>query len=469
VDMRVADSETIDRSTLRPGMSWSAHMWATLVLAFPLIGAQLGQMAINIADTVMVGWLGATELAAAVLATQAFFFVFIFGVGFAQAVIPVAANAEGQGDVRGVRRSVRMGLWVLMLYSALVMLPLWHIETLLLWLGQESQTSALAGAYMRVAQWAMFPALLIMGLRSYLAVLGRAHVVMWATFAGVLLNILLNYMFIFGNFGAPALGIVGAAVASLGTNLLGITWLILYTQMKPELKRYELYVRFWRPDWPAFLQVLRLGWPIGATIIAEVGLFTASSIMVGWLGTIPLAAHGIALQLASVAFMVPLGLSNAATVRVGIAHGRRDWTGLHRAGWSAVWISVVFGAVAGLFFWFIPDVLIGFYLDESNANAAAVLAFGVPLLIVAAAFQIVDGIQVAAAGLLRGLQDTRVPMIIAVVSYWLIGLPAAYVLGFTFGLGAVGIWWGLAAGLSAAALLMARRFSRRTILGLTEG
>lgn len=466
MDTRI-DDETVEQSALRPGMSWSGHVRDTVWLSIPLIGAQLGQMAINITDTVMVGWLGATELAAAVLATQAFFLVFIFGVGFAQAVMPVAANAEGRNDIRGVRRSVRMGLWVLAAYSAVVMVPLWHLEAILLGLGQEAETSALAGAYMRVAQWSMFPALFIMGLRSYLAVVGKAHVLMWVTLAGVVLNAGLNYLFIFGNYGAPALGIVGAAVASLGTNILGATWLAFYTERNPLLRKYELYVRFWRPDWPAFLEVLRLGWPIGLTIIAEAGLFSATSIMVGWLGTIPLAAHGIALQLASVAFMIPLGFSNAATVRVGVAHGREDWEGLRRAGWSALALAILIGVLAALTFFLVPGLLVGFYMDESNAHAAQVVAVAVPLLHVAAAFQIVDGIQVVSAGLLRGLKDTRMPMFIAIVSYWVIGLPAAYIFGFVAEIGAVGIWFGLAAGLTAAAALLTWRFAERDRLGLT--
>ncbi|VVT24079.1 MATE family efflux transporter [Rhizobium sp. EC-SD404] len=465
MDTRV-DALTVEQTAIRPGLTWAGHARASMLLATPLIGAQLGHMAINISDTVMVGWLGATELAATVLATQGFFLVFIFGVGFAQAVMPVAASAEGRGDIRGVRRSVRMGLWVLMLFAALVMLPMWHTETILLSLGQQPAIAALAGEYMRVAQWAMFPALIMMGLRSYLAVVGKAHVLMWATFVGVFLNIGLNYLFIFGNFGFPALGIVGAAVASLGTNLFGAAWLFWYTSSKDVLKKYELYVRFWRPDWPAFFDVVRLGWPIGLTIIAEAGLFAASSIMVGWLGTIPLAAHGIALQLASIAFMIPLGLSSAVTVRVGVAHGQRDWTGLQRAGWSGVVLAAAIGLAAAMTFLIIPGVLVGFYMDESNPNAAEVIAFAVPLLYVAAAFQIVDGIQAVAAGNLRGLKDTRMPMIIAIVSYWVIGLPAGYVFGFPLGFGAMGIWFGLAAGLTVAAVFLSLRFSKREQLGL---
>lgn len=466
MDTRI-DADTVEDAALRPGQSWAGHAWATVALSAPLVGAQLGHMVINITDTVMVGWLGAEELAAAVLATQAFFLVFIFGVGFAQAVMPVAANAEGRGDIRGVRRSVRMGLWVLALYSTIVMLPLWHLESILLALGQERQTSALAGEYIRVAQWAMFPALYMMGLRSYLAVIGRAHVLMWATFAVVFLNAGVNYLFIFGNFGFPALGIVGAAVASLATNIAVAIWLYWYTLKKPELAKYELYVRFWRPDWPAFFEVIRLGWPIGLTIIAEAGLFSAASIMVGWVGTIELAAHGVALQLASLAFMIPLGIASAVTVRVGVAHGRDDQLGLKRAGWSAVAIAIGIGVAAALTFFLVPEWLIGFWMDEDNPNAAEVVAFAVPMLYVAAAFQIVDGIQAVSAGNLRGLKDTRMPMIIAIVSYWVIGLPAAWLFAFVIGMGAVGVWFGLAAGLTVAAVFLTLRFYNRDRLGLT--
>ncbi|MBC8129466.1 MAG: MATE family efflux transporter [Rhizobiaceae bacterium] len=447
--------------------SWMSHLSATLALGLPLVGAQLLQMSIHVTDTVMIGQLGAAELAAAVLASQAFFLVWMFGAGFAQAVMPVAAAAQGRGDLRGVRRSVRMGLWVVTLYGALAMVPLWQLETILLALGQEARTAALAGAFMRVLQWAMFPALVIAGLRSYLSVVGRASVVLWVTLAAALLTALLNYVLIFGHFGLPALGMAGSAVASVGANGAGAAIMVVYTARRHDLAAYELYVRFWRPDWPAFLEVLRLGWPISTTIIAEVGLFAASSVMMGWLGTIPLAAHGIALQLASIAFMVPLGLAQAGTVRVGLAHGRGATADLGRAAHTVLALGILVSLAAALMFWIVPSGLIGLYLGDGDPNAAAVLAIGVPLLAVGAAFQIVDGLQVVASGLLRGLADTRMPMIIAVLSYWGLGMPAAYVLAFPLGFDGPGVWWGLALGLFASAVLMTWRFHRRAALGLT--
>ena len=309
------------------------------------------------------------------------------------------------------------------------------MDAILLALGQDPEIAALAGSFTRILQWGLFPALTIAGLRSYLSVLDRAHVVLGVTVAGVAINALADWALMFGHLGMPALGMQGAAIASLATNAAMCAIMVGYTALSPELKRYELYVRFWRPDWPAFVEVLRLGWPISTTIIAEVGLFATASIMMGWLGAVALAAHGIALQLASIAFMVPLGLSNAATVRVGRAYGAEDWTGLSRAAQTGLALAAVIATFGALLFFIVPKGLIGLYLDESNPDAAAVLTVGVPLLAVAAAFQIFDGVQVMAAGVLRGLRDTRVPMLMALFSYWAVGMPVAYVLGFVFHLG----------------------------------
>ncbi|MBW8636558.1 MATE family efflux transporter [Hoeflea sp. WL0058] len=449
-------------------LSWSSQIRATLALGLPLIGAQLAHMAINVTDTVMIGWLGAEELAAGVLGAQVFFLFFILGTGFGLAAMPLAAQAHGRDDVRGLRRAIRMGMWVILLLGAISMIPLWFTGSGFIALGQEPHVAKMAQDYVRVAQWALFPALLMTVLRSYLSALEKAHVVLWATVLGALANALFNYMFIFGNFGAPRLEIVGAAVASLGTTTITFVALLIYCVKKKELERYELLVRFWRPDWRAFFELLRLGWPISATIMAEVGLFAAAAVMVGWLGAIELAAHGIALQLAGIAFMVPLGLSNAATVRIGQAYGRKDWTGLGQAGRVAVGLSIVATLTSASLFWLFPDTLIGWYLDSNNPDSAAVLRHGAPLLAIAAAFQVADGLQAVGSGLLRGLNDTKIPMFIAVTSYWIVGLPLGYLFGFVMGYGAEGVWWGLASGLVLAALLMNWRFAARRRLGLVE-
>ncbi len=445
---------------------WPRHVADTVVLAVPLIGAQLAQMAMGVTDTVMIGWLGAMPLAGSVLGVQGYFITYIFGVGFAQAMLPMAAAAEGQGDVTGVRRTIRMGLWILAAYSALVMLPLWQGERILLALGQEPEIAAIAGRYLRVAQWGMLPALVVMGLRSYLTVVGRAYVVLAVIATGAVLNGVLNYILIFGHLGAPRLEVAGAALATTLTSFAMASMLIGYSAAARSLRRYELYVRFWRPDLRALVDTLRLGWPIGATIIAEVGLFAASSVMMGWLGAVPLAAHGIALQIASIAFMIPLGLASAATVRVGVAFGRGDEADLGRAGFTALALATGIALLGATLFWAVPERLVGFYLDPQNDNAGALLAYAVPLVLVAAAFQTVDSLQAVASGILRGLKDTRVPLVIALFSYWAVGLPVAWVLGFVVGLGGPGVWAGLATGLAAAALLLSARFVFRDRLGL---
>lgn len=439
-------------------MSWPAHARATLALGVPLVGSQLGGMAMNTTDTVMLGWYGVTELAAGSIATQVLFTVMMFGAGFAYAVVPMAAQAEGQGDTRQVRRSVRMGLWVAALFCLLVMPLLWFTETILLALGQDQEVATLAGIYMRVAQWSIFPLLLWWSLRGFLTVIERTRVVFWATMAGVLLNGLLNWAFIFGNWGAPELGIVGAALATLGTNLLVFALLVAYCTFEARARTYEIFVRFWRADWGAFWEVFRIGLPISAMITAETGLFIFSSIFMGWISVVALAAHGIALQLASLAFMIPMGMAQVATARVGHFHGRNDRLGLDRAAATVLAMCLGFAAFSATLFFLIPAPLIGLFLDQTEPEAPAVLAYAVPLLLVAAAFQLTDSAQAIGAALLRGLKDTRVPMIIAVFAYWPVGMFLAWYLAFPLGFGGIGVWSGLAIGLLVAAILLNTRF-----------
>ncbi len=451
-----------------PARGWGHHVRATLKIGAPLIAAQLTQQAIQVTDTVMLGWLSAEALAAGVLASTLFFVGFIAGTGFAYAVMPLAASAAGADDVRGVRRVVRMGLWVGALVVSVLMVPLWFGGPILSLTGQDPELVAMAVQYLGVAQWALYPAVAVMVLRSFLSALERTQVVMWATLAGAGLNVLLNWMLIFGNWGAPALGIRGAAIATLGSQSLILLLLVAYVLTRPYLKKYELFVRFLRPDWDAFREVLRLGVPISATILAEVGMFSISSLLVGRLGTVPLAAHGIALQITSVVFMIPLSLASAGTVRVGRALGRRDPQSLDRAARTVMAMSLAVAVSGALVLWLMPAPLIRAFLDDAEPERAAIVATGTAFLAVAAVFQVVDTMQVISVGLLRGLSDTRVPMWIAVASYWGLGLPAAWILAFPLGMGGVGIWIGLALGLSAAAVMLTWRFAQRDGLGLVR-
>ncbi|MCF3643131.1 MATE family efflux transporter [Rhizobium sp. TRM95111] len=438
--------------------SWAAHFRATLLLGLPLIGAQLAQLGIHTTDVVILGRLGAAHLAAIVLSGQFFFTIFIFGSGFATAVIPMVAQAHGRGDTVSVRRSVRMGMWVAILYAALMTPVFLSAETILLFAGQTPEVAALAGSYLAIAQWGIAPALLFMTLRGLVSAHGRAGIILYLTLIVLTVNAVFAYALVLGHFGLPALGIEGAAIVSFAVNLLSFAMMVAYVQRRPDLRRYELFVRFWRPDWPAFFEVLHLGLPISVTILAEVSLFTVASLLMGMIGTLELAAHGIALQLASIAFMIPLGLAQAATVRVGVAHGRGDHLALVRAAWAVLVLAAGIAALGGLLFAFAPRPLAAMFLDRTGADFEAVLAYAAPLIVIAGIFQLVDGLQAIAAGLLRGLKDTRVPMVLAMVAYWPIGFFAAWGLAFPMGLGGIGVWIGFLLGLGAAAVMLCARF-----------
>jgi MATE family multidrug resistance protein len=437
------------------------HGRRLLVLALPLIGSNLAQMAMNVTDTVMLGWYDVTALAAATLATSLYFLIFIVGSGFAWAVMPVVATAAEANDAVMVRRVTRMGIWVGMIYAAVFVPPLMWTEEIFLALGQEPQVAAAGEAYLRIAAWAMVPGLVAMVMRSFLSALEHTGVLLWSTLGMALCNALLNYALIFGNWGAPELGIQGAAIASLSMAILQAVLLMAYALRR--LPEYDLVRRIWRPDLEVLGRVLRLGAPIGLTSLAEGGLFVATGVMIGWIGAVPLAAHGIALQVTSVAFMVQVGLSQAATVRAGRALGRRDETALRLIGQSGVMMSVISAGLVALIFISMPEPFVTAFVDPGDPARDLVVATGITLLSLAALFQIVDALQVMALGLLRGVQDTGVPMVLAAISYWVIGLPAGYVLGFPLGLGAAGVWLGLVVGLGLAAVTLLWRFWSRSV------
>lgn len=442
--------------------SYPAHARATLALGLPLIGSHLAQMALHVVDTVMLGWYGVAELAAVVIGGSSFFVVFILGSGFAQAVMPMVAASLGEGDETQVRRDTRMGLWLSLGYGVLTYPLFWNSGAVLLALGQKPEVAALAQDFLRVAGLGMVPALLVMALKSYLAALERTQVVLWVTLAAVGVNGVLNWFLIFGNGGAPELAVVGSAIASLAVQVLTLAVLAVYAGWLPELRRFRLWQRFWRPDWTAMARVFRLGWPIGVTGLAESGMFQASALMMGWIGTVQLAAHGIAMQVASLTFMVHLGLSNAVTVRTGFADGAGDAAALRVAALTGIALSLGFGALTVVLLLAAPVPILSLFLDMTKPEAAEIVAFGTVLLALAAVFQIMDAMQVMALGLLRGVRDTRVPMALAAVSYWMIGIPTSYILAFKFGFGGVGLWVGLCVGLMAAASsLMWRFWSRR--------
>ncbi|GFE66022.1 MATE family efflux transporter [Litoreibacter roseus] len=442
-------------------MTFSQHLRAVLVLGLPLIGSHLAQFAIGLFDTIMLGWYGVTELAASVLANSFFFVIFIMGAGFAFAVMPMVAEASSGDDDTTVRRVTRMGMWLSVIYAALFLpLMIWS-KSVFLAFGQDPGLSQMAQDYLRIAGFGLFPALLIMVLKSYLAALERTQVVLWITLLAVAVNAFGNWVLIFGNLGVPEMGLKGAAIASATTHLVAVLALALYVAKAPGTRAQVMFQRIWRPDPEVFGRVFRLGWPIGLTNLAESSLFSASALIIGLIGTVPLAAHGIAIQIASGTFMIHLALGQAATVRAGRALGRRDFEGMWRGGSAAVSLSMFVVALTMIAFLTVPELLISGFIDPDEPARGAILAMGTTLLAVAGLFQLVDAGQVMALSMLRGIQDTRVPMIMAAIAYWLVGLPTAYFLGIVLQIGPVGVWLGLVAGLFMASALLWWRFVQR--------
>jgi len=447
-------------------ISWTDELRATFALAWPLVIAQLAQSALHLTDVILLGWLGPQYLAAGTLATTFLMPFLVGGIGVVGAVAPLVAQARGARDIKAVRRIVRQGCWAAILIATLLVPLVLQIRPIYLALGQDLTATLRAEEFMQIAAWSLFPALGMIAFRSLLSAFDATRAILAITVAGVLLNAAIGYLLIFGNFGLPRLELRGAATATLITNIAMLVLMVLCVVRHRRLKRFHVLLRFWKPDWPRFAQILRVGLPIGLTVLAEVGLFTAAAVLMGRLGTDEVAAHAIALQCASMAFMVPLGLGVAATVRVGTAYGRGDPEGIRKAGWTAFGLGTAFMALSCLLFLTAGSTVATWFLDPHIAANANAVKLAATFLVVAGVFQLVDGAQVVAAHSLRGLNDTKVPMVLAIIGYWAVGLPVAYVLGFVANWRGVGIWIGLAAGLAFVAVVLVTRFAMRERLGL---
>ncbi len=313
--------------------------------------------------------------------------------------------------------------------------------------------------------WVIPSWMLFQVMRNFVSALERPGWVLAISAAGIPLNAIVSWSLIFGHLGMPELGLIGGGVGS------SIVWaamtlaLAIVILTDRQFRRFHLFGRFWRPDWPRFRQLFRLGGPIGLTMGFEGAVFSAAAYLMGLFGAPSVAAHQIALQIAATSFMVPLALGQATTVRVGLAYGRGDRDAIALAGWTAFGLSTAFMTLMAMLMFAFPRELITLFLEDTPANAT-VIALGVSFLRIAALFQIVDGWQVVGAGMLRGIHDTRVPMIFALFGYWAIGLGVGVALAFALNWRGTGIWWGLAAGLGVVAVLMLWRWSRRDRLGL---
>ena len=448
---------------------WRDELRSTLALAWPLILANLTQQLIQATDVLLLGRLGATPLAAATLALNLTWTFSIFLLGLITASSPMMATALGQrfNAVRDVRRTFRAGLWLLVIVMPPYSLLMWNAGGLMMTLGISAELAAQGQTFLRAYMWIVAPWLLFQLLRNFVAAVERPRIVLWLSIGGIFLNALVSWALIFGHFGLPALGLVGSGLGSTITWLIMCAALIAVTSTDRRFRRFHLFGHWWRFDRQRTVAMLKLGWPIGATMGLEIGVFALAAYFMGWIGAPAVAAHAVALQLAALTFMIPLGLGQAATVRVGLALGRRDEAGVARAGWTAWVLGLLFMATMALVMWGIPRQLITLFLEDAPANAV-VIALAVSFLRVAAAFQLVDGAQVIGAGMLRGLHDTRWPLLFALVGYWVVGLGIGSWLAFAADWKGVGIWIGLASGLAVVAGLMLARWLLRDRLGLTR-
>ena len=441
--------------------AWFREVRAVVHLAAPLALSHLSYMAIMLTDVVMMGWIGTGAIAAGSLARD-FFWVFgAFAMGVLTGATPIMAQHLGARRFRGIRPAVRNAAWLAVLLAIPVSVAAWFSAPILVLLGQEQQVSADGQSYLRYLLWGLLPSLWFAVLTEFLAAHTRPRAVFVVTLFGIALNALLDYSLMFGNFGAPNMGLRGAGVASLVVNWFMFLALLGFVLRDRQFRRYRLLGRWWRIEWPVMAEIAKIGSPIAITEIAEMGMYFVTTLMMGLISVEALAAQAVTAQCYAVVFMIPVGLAQAGAVRVGRAAGARDSAGVARSGWTATALAGVLVLLPAIVFWFAGGSVAGLILDSADPANAEALDLAVLLLGVAAFFMIADAVQIAARGALQGLKDTAMPMLVAVSTSWGLGLPTAAVLGFVLGFGGPGIWAGMAVAMTGAAALLIRRFRRQ--------
>jgi MATE family multidrug resistance protein len=439
-----------------------AEIALLLKFAAPVALSQLLIMGMHVSDTVILGRLGADALAAAALTGSIYIFVLIFGLGIMMAIAPIASQAHGAGDHGGAAKFFRQAILLAVVVGVLLALVLGPAETYLAWLGQDPRLARDTATYLGSLRWALPSTMVLIVGRNFLGSIGRPSLGLVFVSFDLVMNIILALGLVLGLFGLPALGLFGAGLATAVTTLIGSSLMLTVVATLPGLRGYWRDGGSWLPDLVRQKKLLALGLPIGVTLVMEVGLFAVSTVMMGWLGALPLAAHQVALQIVSITFMVPFGVGQASTILIGQALGAGDKVGARRAGMISIGFAIVFMSVMATVILILREPLLGLFLSADDPRSPTVLAIGVSFLAFGALFQIVDGLQVVGSCALRGLQDARMPMVFAMIGFWGVGLTSAYLLAFTAGMGGEGIWLGQAIGLAVVSLLMVTRFHRLT-------
>jgi multidrug resistance protein, MATE family len=444
---------------------WRSELIETIKLAWPIALTQIGQIAMMTTDLALIGRLGDGAVAAVALTHLILFCGFVLGMGPMSAVAALAAQAFGAREPRMVRRSLRMGLWVAVIMGVPInVAQLWG-ENLLIASGQAPETAALAARYLLGITWSIIPGWCFIAIRNFMGAVNRPEPGLWITLVAIPVNGFLAYALIHGHFGLPRLDLLGAGIATTLVNVGMCAVAIWVCYARHPFKKYRVLGRFWRADWQLLGQLFVIGFPISVGFMLEWGLFSSAALLVGWIGTTALAAHQIALTVASILFMVPFGISLAATVRVGHAVGRRDPVASRRAGFTAIGLGGACMTVITLTTVAFRDQIPLLFLSGDDTASVDTARLAAMLLAIGATFFVTDALQGIAGGALRGLNDTRVPMLFAAVSFWLIGFTAAYALAFWAGLGAIGIWIGFSLSVVTYATLLIWRFHWLTARG----
>lgn len=433
------------------------HTKETLLLAYPVAIGQFGHIILGITDSIMVGKVNASSLAASSLVNSLLFLVIIFGIGLSNAISPLVAISKGAGKNDECGKYLRQGIIANVTFSIILVIIILLLTNLIDYLNQPVEIVSLAKSYMRIMTLSIIPFILFQTFRQFLEGLSIMRPAMYIILLSTLINVFGNWLLIYGNWGFPALGLNGAGYSSFITRTLMAVLLIFFVVKSKNLREYNPSIRVKRVEWKIIKRIFAIGIPSGFTSFFEVGAFSFSAIMIGWLGANELAAHQIALSVASASFMIILGISQAATVRVGNFFGERKYTQLKRAGFNAIILAAVIMFSFGVLF-----IIFRFNIPLIFINETEVVSIAASLLIVAALFQIFDGVQATGLGALKGITDVKVPMYITFFAYWIIAIPSAYIFGFILHLGVVGIWIGLSIGLVTAAVLFTIRFYYKT-------
>jgi len=429
----------------------------TSKLAYPIIIGQLGHMMMGIVDSIMVGHIGAAPLAASSIAHGMFMVFMIFGIGVSMAISPLTAMSRGAQNYEECGVVFRQGLLINFVIGILLTVLTIIGANLINYLNQPVEIVGQGIAYMEILAYSVIPVMIFQTNKQFTEGLSIMRPAMVITLLANIINIFANWVFIYGNLGVPAMGLPGAGWATFSTRfLMGVVFL-LYVLFADRFRLFDATLHFRRIDYSMIKKILKIGIPGGMQYFFEVGAFVGSAIIIGWLGTKELAAHQIAINLASISFMCALGISAAAGIRVGYSVGQRDQQGLRHAGFVAFVLTGIVMGIFGLVFILFRALLPTFYIDDME-----VIQIASSLLVIAALFQLSDGTQAVGLGALRGIADAKIPMIITFIAYWIIGLPGGYYLGFILGYGVQGIWFSLFVALTVSAALLTFRFNYKS-------